>query len=130
MKQRIIVLLTALTMLAAFPAQSFAAQTAESDAPVELMADEYTYGDLTYEINEDGTVTITDCNYNVTSVDVPETIDGKTVTSIGFEAFRSCDSLTSISLPGGVTSIGSGAFWGCTGLTSIELPDSLTSIGN
>ena len=123
MKQKIIGLLTALTMLAAFPAQSFASQTAEPDAPVELMAT-YTYGDLMYMINSNNTVTITDCNDSVTSVDVPETIDGKTVTSIGFEAFRSCDSLTSISLPGGVTSIGRNAFGECYSLTSIYVSDS------
>lgn len=52
------------------------------------------------------------------------------VTSIGREAFRDCDGLTSISIPNSVTSIGEYAFWSCNGLQSINIPDSLTSIEN
>ena len=51
------------------------------------------------------------------------------VTSIGDDAFRSCDALTSITIPEGVTSIGEWTFGYCTALTSITLPEGLTSIG-
>ena len=50
------------------------------------------------------------------------------VTSIGLNAFRDCDKLTSVIIPNSVTSIGSGAFYGCSGLTSITIPNSVTSI--
>ena len=50
-------------------------------------------------------------------------------TSIGTNALRGCDSLSSCTIPSGVTSIGDGAFYSSYGLTSIDIPDSVTSIG-
>ena len=52
------------------------------------------------------------------------------VTSIGNDAFRGCNSLTSLNIPSSVTSIGDNAFWGCSSLTSLSIPSSVTSIGN
>ena len=65
------------------------------------------------------------------SIVIPESYEGRNVTSIGEFAFsRDCTGLTSITLPEGLTSIGGFAFFGCSGLTSISLPDGLTSIGD
>ena len=61
---------------------------------------------------------------SLTSVTIPNS-----VTSIGVGAFGRCSGLTSITIPDSVTSISQQAFYNCTSLTSIDIPDSVTSIG-
>ena len=65
----------------------------------------------------------------ITTITIPDTVNGKRVTSIGIYAFWDCPSLTSITIPDSVTSIDNGAFVGCTGLTNITIPDSVTYFG-
>lgn len=79
-----------------------------------------TEGDFIYSVNEDETmVTITEYTGSGSTVEIPETIDGKSVTSIGDWAFSGCSGITSITIPSSVTSIGSWAFSGCSGLNTI-----------
>ncbi len=52
------------------------------------------------------------------------------VTTIGDEAFRWCNSLTSVTIPNSVTSIGDYAFYDCSGLTSVTIGNSVTTIGS
>ena len=51
------------------------------------------------------------------------------VTTIGGNAFYSCEGLASIAIPNSVTTIGREAFGNCNGLTSVTIPDSVTEIG-
>ena len=53
---------------------------------------------------------------------------GSCVTSIGFQAFYNCTSLTSVTIPDSVTSIGQYTFRDCTGLTNVNIPTGITSI--
>ena len=60
---------------------------------------------------------------------IPATLGGVKVTRIGFEAFRNCDELTSVTIPEGVTHIDTHALAYCGGLKSVSLPSSLRDIG-
>jgi hypothetical protein len=71
-----------------------------------------------------GSVTITKYTGIYGSVDVPETIMGKPVTSIADAAFSSNATLTNISIPTNVVTIGQAAFNGCVSLKTITVaPD-------
>ena len=87
-----------------------------------------TYGDFDYSVLDDGTVKITKYIGSAEKVEIPEKINGKSVTSIGNYAFEYCENITSVTIPDSVTSIGFCVFSNCTSLTSITIPNSVTSI--
>ena len=68
-------------------------------------------------------------------IEAKDTISGEYVIKSGTKciatgAFTSCDSLTSITIPGSVTSIGGSMFRGCNSLTSVIIGDGVTRIDN
>lgn len=153
-KRFISILLMLCMLLAGFPTQAFAMESAN-----------YT---LSYTANDDSTVTITGISVAEgfeeadLAVEIPETIDGMTVTKIEGSRWSTFAGyhVTSVSIPASVTEIGAGAFMncqyltqvtfaegsapsfedayqsdlngvfaGCTALTSIELPAGTTKLG-
>ena len=54
---------------------------------------------------------------------------GNSVTNIGEWAFFSCGSLTNVTFGGCVASIGEYAFYNCKGLMDVTIPDSVRSVG-
>ena len=72
--------------------------------------------------------TITGYNGSSPSPNIPSSINGVRVTSIGEGAFRDCD-IEKIALPDGITYIDWFAFADCQKLSEIYIPASVTSIG-
>ncbi|GAA5126199.1 leucine-rich repeat protein [Luteolibacter yonseiensis] len=112
-----------------------------------------TLGPITY-INDGTSVAISRFSDDIEGpVVIPETIEGKPVTTIGAYAFMGCWNLTEVTLPSGITRIeefaflrceqiaslaipagvrwiGNGAFMGLDQLTSVTIPSGITLIGN
>ena len=82
-----------------------------------------------YTTNADGSANIAGYSGPPWVVTIPSNINGLNVTSLGYQAFYENDSLTSVTIPGGVTTIGASAFLGCFSLASVSIPDSVTSVG-
>ena len=152
--KRLISLLVAvcmmITMLPLSAVTAFAADTASSPDPEEIVGD-YKYA---YEVNADGNATITeflgpvdsegnvdstnDGPYNIT---IPEKLGGCTVTGLGDYSFAAqsddgypynplCSNICSVTIPQKVTSIGKKAFYDCKNLTTLVLGEDIQTIGN
>ncbi|NLA73292.1 MAG: leucine-rich repeat protein, partial [Clostridiales bacterium] len=88
-------------------------------------------GDYVYHFLNDGTVEIAQFNSGVTGVvEIPDTIAGRTVTSIGDYAFKDCSGIREIKLPDTITKIGTGAFYGCIELAVFKTSSNLKTIGS
>lgn len=58
-------------------------------------------------------------NGSAATLEIPETVEQKTVTEVGAEAFAGNKTLTSIDLPDSITVIGKRAFADCTNLSQM-----------
>ena len=105
-----------------FLLRTYTAGAADEEKPVEGKE-----GDFTYQKYSDHVV-ITKCEKSVTSVTIPETIEGQPVTEIGMYAFQ-ITGISSVEIPNSVKEIGHWAFSSCSNLKSVKIPDSVEKIG-
>ncbi|MDO4621180.1 MAG: leucine-rich repeat domain-containing protein [Lachnospiraceae bacterium] len=85
-----------------------------------------TYGDFSYTVNEDKTVTITDWDSYASSVSIPESIDGMPVTTIGSNTFMMKD-FEYLTIPASVTTLEESAFFSCDKLKEVKIPDTVVN---
>ena len=146
--KRLISLLVAvcmmITMLPLSAVTAFAADTSSSPDPEEIVGD-YKYA---YEVNADGTATITEflgpvgsANPNFYDIKIPSELGGHPVTGLGEYSFAAnpydghqgnplCSKIRSVTIQQNVTSIGDRAFDGCSALTTLSLGEDIQTIGN
>lgn len=88
---------------------------------------------------EEGTVSLTECDKEVTSVTVPARVDGYPVTAIDDNAFKDCVLLTEVLFEDPdvemqledkiLSEVGGNSFMNCVSLTAIDLPRTVCVIG-
>ena len=88
----------------------------------------YFYDEQINEMANNNYIILSKPQCNSTNIIIPSTINGKSVTTIGNNAFNG-NQLTSVEIPDSVTTIESDAF-GNNQLTSITIGNSVTTIGN
>jgi len=95
--------------------------------PVTVPVTEVTDSGYVYKIEGNGVV-IVGYKGDDTNIEIPQSISGKQVVEIGFEAFRNSE-ITGVVIPFGVKRIGAYAFFNAP-VESIEIPETVTFIGN
>ena len=86
-------------------------------------------GSFATEELPDGTLCITKFEGTGSVIDIPDKLDGKTVTKIGDKAFMGNEYVTEIYFSNYITSVGEFAFCNCTALKSVYCSNSVKSIG-
>lgn len=101
----------------------------QGDDPTTPLSDS-SEDDFIYRVLPDGTAEIIDYIGSASNVNIPSSLDGYTVTSIGEGSFREYQSIVNLSTPNTVTKICNDAFSGCKALTNITFSSNLKSIGD
>ena len=116
----------------------------ETTEPTEITSEETagswsgdTYTDnqgIVYELNGDGTITLTDGRSATGAITIPDAIEkgGESypVTRVGGKAFANCLQLVSVTFSGNIDSIGDFAFASCGKLVSVTFSGNIDSIGS
>ncbi len=136
------VLVFGLRPVPAYADETETAETEEAETDDEGLASG-TCGDaLTWEIDSDGTLTISGSGsmedydnsnpvpWNQYQDDIYEVVINEGITTVGDYAFYWCDMFEEVTLPSTLISIGNHSFYQCQGLKTINFDENLTSIGN
>ena len=94
---------------------------------IESSSDEVQPEDFEYCVLEDGTIGITGYNGDAAVLEIPETIDNYTVTSVS--GISSNDGLTKVVIPDTVTVIEENAFYSDVNLEEVVLGNNVSTIG-
>lgn len=87
-----------------------------------------TYQWFTYTV-DGSNATITACKTAASGdITIPASINGYTVTTLGYQAFKGCTGLTGIVIPVTATSIESGCFYNCTSLKNVEIRGTIKNL--
>lgn len=89
------------------------------------------YGNYTYKVEADNTVTLTGYKGSETVItDIPTSINGKSVTRLKY-TFSYCPKITKVTIPDSITEIGVDTFFRATSLTTVIFhdPDKIKTIG-
>ena len=111
-----------------------APETTAKTAPISLsedilIAEGLENGQFYYDEYEHQVV-IRGCLLDASHIEIPNEINGKSVTTIGNNAFWYFKNITSVTIPDGITKIDKGAFYNCKSLTNVIIPNGITEIGN
>ena len=117
--------------------------TPETTEPTEITSEEtagswkdnaYTDNQgIVYQLNSDGTITLTDGKSATGSITIPDAIEkgeeSYPVTGVGDWAFYGCGALESVTFSGNIDSIGDNAFQYCIALDTVTFSGDVRSIG-
>ena len=107
----------------------FAAVMAATGVWADTWTDPGTGYTWKYYINDSGAQIVQGISPEpVDDLEIPATLGGRVVTSMGVSAFDKCVSLRSVSMGNGVKTISTLAFYGCTHLESVRLSENLEVI--
>ncbi len=124
MKKKLLSLVVAIGLVfstaAALPENAFS-------APVFATDEQTQETQYQYKETDDGTLTLTRYLGESKNVEIPESIDGKKVTSLGQSLFAGDENMETVMIPMGIINIGSKAFEGCK-IKSVDIPESVVSI--
>lgn len=132
--KRILLILTIVALLFLIPSVCNAAE--ETNAIQTTQTSEGVTVKWVYKLEGDVIVALRCTNKAEISgsVNIPETIDGHTVKTLGNGEwnggiFHECPGLSGVTIPNTVTTIEQGSFEGCVGLNTVNIPNNVTKIG-